>query len=96
MKQDAYLEGIMKGVETPDYMPKQAIMKKYVFSFINFFDNMLTSKVIESTLPILTVAIQEIGGLGWDVEDSDREINNLDDLKCFMFDCDAMFEIIEV
>lgn len=70
--------------------------KKYVFSFINFFDNVMTSKVVESTLPILTVAIQEIGGLGWDVEDSDRGINNLGDLKRYMFDCDAMFEIIEV
>lgn len=96
MKQDAYLEGIMKGVETPDYMPKQAIMKKYVFSFISFHDNELTSKVIESDLDITTVALNELQAKSWDVTEDGSMSPTLEDLKNFAFNCDCMFEIIEV
>lgn len=70
-------------------------MKKYVFSHISFFDNVMTSKVIESDLDELTVATKEFTGMtGFDP--SDTPINNLDDLKCFAFDCESMIEIIEV
>lgn len=37
-------------------------MKKYVFSHISFFDNILTSKVVESDLDVLTVATEEFAG----------------------------------
>lgn len=70
-------------------------MKKYVFSHISFFDNIMTSKVIESDLSDLEVATQEFAGMtGFDP--SGESIQNLDDLKGFAFDCDSMIEIIEV
>lgn len=70
-------------------------MKKYVFSHISFVDNIMTSKVIESDLDALSVATQEFVDMtGFDP--SDTPINNVDDLKCFAFDCESMIEIIEV
>lgn len=68
--------------------------KKYVFSHVSLFDNVLTSKVVESTLPILTVAMLEFQGKGWDLDDED--IKNLEDLKNFAFNCEVIFEIIEI
>lgn len=69
-------------------------MKKYVFSHISLFDNVLTSKVIESTLPMLTIAMQELVCKGWELED--EGIKTLEDLKNFAFNCECMIEIIEV
>ncbi len=70
-------------------------MKKYVFSHISFFDNIMTSKVIESDLDIVSIGIKEFAGMtGFDP--SGESIQNLDDLKGFAFDCDSMIEIIEV
>jgi len=69
-------------------------MKKYVFSYINFFDNVLTSKVIESDLDAFHVAFKEFCDRGWDLDDEDLE--TLEDLKKFAFNCDTMIEIIEV
>ena len=69
-------------------------MKKYVFSHISFFDNVLTSKVILSDLDAFHVAHNEFCNMGWDLDDEDLE--TLEDLKNFAFNCDAMIEIIEV
>lgn len=68
--------------------------KKYVFSFINWFDNELTLKIIESDLSAIEVAIEQLCEFGWKPEEEDRK--SLKHLKQFAFDCDAMFEIIEV
>jgi hypothetical protein len=69
-------------------------MKKYVFSHISFFDNVLTSKVVASDLSALEVAIQELVNQGWDL--ADEGTSDLEELKNFAFNCECMFEIIEV
>lgn len=67
-------------------------MKKYVFSFISFMDNIMTSKIIQSEKDMLEVAIDELNLCGYDVE----EVYDIEGLKRFAFDCDSMFEIIEI
>ena len=70
-------------------------MKKYVFSYISFFDNVLTSQVITcEDLDALTVAAAALQGKGWDLRD--EGISDLEELKNFAFDCECIFEIIEI
>ncbi len=71
-------------------------MKKYVFSHISFFDNIMDSKVIESDLDALQVATQEFARMTGSYPPGEENIQNLDDLKNFAFNCDSMIEIIEV
>lgn len=66
---------------------------KYVFSFINLFDHVMTSTVIESEKDSFEVAKEALLGRGYDPYE---ESKTLEDLKCFAFDCDSMFEIIEI
>lgn len=71
-------------------------MKKYVFSFINFHDNDLTSKVIESDLDMTAVVINELEARSWEVTGNGSMSPTIQDLKNFAFDCDSMFNIIEI
>ena len=68
-------------------------MKRYVYSYINWFDHDLVSKIIESDETMIQVAKNELNANGYEV---DSEILTLQDLKRFAFDCDSMIEIIEV
>ena len=90
---DDYLDGITAKLETEAKTKKP--MKKYVFSFLNFHDCDLTSKVIESDLDAFEVAYEEMTGRGGDFEDF-TDVNTIDDLKKYAFNGDCMFEIIEV
>lgn len=67
-------------------------MKKYVFTWIDFSDNEMTSKIILSDLDAFEVAYREMTGRGWDFTD----VNTIDDLKNSAFNSDCLFEIIEV
>lgn len=69
-------------------------MKKYVYSFISFHDSDLTSKVIESDLDPIAIVIKELDILGWQM--GDAKFDSIDQLKTFAFDCDSMFNIIEI
>ena len=52
----------------------------------------MTSKIIQSEKDMLEVAIDELNLCGYDVE----EVYDIEGLKRFAFDCDSMFEIIEI
>lgn len=71
-------------------------MKTYVFSFISFFDNVMTSKIIESSEDPVTLVQEELTEKGWAMDPEGYDIDSIEDLKRFAFDCDSMFEIIEV
>lgn len=68
-------------------------MKKYVYGFINFFDNELKFDLITSDKSALEVAKEMFCGAGYEVyEDTDT----LDKLKALAFDCDSMLNIVEI
>jgi hypothetical protein len=68
-------------------------MTKYVYSYISFFDNVMTSVIIESDKTAFEIAKEQCELNDWQVYE---DITTLEALKQFAFECDFMFEIIEV
>ncbi len=68
-------------------------MKKFVISWISWYDHELKSEVIEeiSEYQALRVALIR---LGCDIEGEDFDTSS--DLKQFAFDCDGMVNAIEI
>ncbi len=71
---------------------KDSEMKKYVFSWINFHENQLTSEIIDTEYSMLEVVREFLNNDGWEVQD----IQTIESLKEIAFSGDCMFEIIEI
>jgi hypothetical protein len=70
-------------------------MNKFIFAWINFFDNELYIEQIYTHEEMLSAAATKIkNSVGFDFDP--KEFKSIEEMKHAAFDCDFMFEIIQI
>jgi hypothetical protein len=68
-------------------------MEKYIFAFINFFDNELSVEYIYSDKGPIETALDKLNSMGFEMQPLE-EYSSLADVKMDLFNADAMFELV--